>query len=127
MPDTDPSMQETSRLYERSESVLHNPPPNPGRNEATYHPPYGPYCSIGIEPVFAPSRYAALETALGIDPRTEFYNRFQREIEEHDRDFEKKYGGDLDATLIFVSVCSLAERGALSIAWEMICTHHLFV
>ena len=41
-------------------------------------------------------------------PRTEFYKKFQGEIEEHDQDFEKRYGGDLDTTLIFVSVCSLA-------------------
>ena len=33
----------------------------------------------------------------------EFYNKFQREIEEHDRDFEKKYDEDLNTTLIFVS------------------------
>jgi len=36
----------------------------------------------------------------------EFYNKFQREMEEHDRDFEKKYDEDLNTTLIFVSVCS---------------------
>ena len=34
----------------------------------------------------------------------EFYNKFQREMEEHDRDFEKKYDEDLNTTLIFVSI-----------------------
>ena len=32
----------------------------------------------------------------------EFYDKFQREADEHDRDFMKKYGEDLDTTLIFV-------------------------
>jgi len=36
----------------------------------------------------------------------EFYNKFQREMEEHDRDFEKRYDEDLNTTLIFVSVYS---------------------
>ena len=34
--------------------------------------------------------------------RVEFYNKFQREADEYDRDFVKKCGGDLDTTLIFV-------------------------
>ena len=41
------------------------------------------------------------ETASG--PLHEFYNKFQREADEYDRDFLKKYGSDLDTTLIFVS------------------------
>ena len=36
--------------------------------------------------------------------RHEFYDKFQREADEHDRDFLTKYGSDLDTTLIFVSV-----------------------
>jgi len=43
-------------------------------------------------------------TGPGVNPRVEFYNKFQREMEEHDRDFEKKYDEDLNTTLIFVSV-----------------------
>jgi len=39
----------------------------------------------------------------GVNPRAEFYNKFQREMEEHDRDFEKKYE-DPNTALIFVSV-----------------------
>jgi len=39
----------------------------------------------------------------GVDPRVGFCNKFQREMEEHDRDFEEKYDEDLNATLIFVS------------------------
>ena len=44
------------------------------------------------------------DTGPGANPRMEFYNKFQREMEEHDRDFEKKYDEDLNTTLIFVSV-----------------------
>ena len=47
-------------------------------------------------------------TGPGVNPRMEFYNKFQREMEEHDRDFEKKYDEDLNTTLIFVSICSYA-------------------
>ena len=36
--------------------------------------------------------------------RHEFYDKFQREADEYDRDFLTKYGSDLDTTLIFVSV-----------------------
>ena len=36
--------------------------------------------------------------------RHEFYDKFQREADEHDRDFLKKYGSDLETTLIFVSI-----------------------
>ena len=51
----------------------------------------------------------ALKSVLGVtgpgaSPRVEFYNKFQREMEEHDRDFERKYDEDLNTTLIFVSV-----------------------
>ena len=45
-------------------------------------------------------------TGPGANPRMEFYNKFQREMEEHDRDFEKKYDEDLNTTLIFVSIHS---------------------
>ena len=43
-------------------------------------------------------------TETGVNPKVEFYNRFQREMEEHDRDFEKRYDDDLNIILIFVSV-----------------------
>ena len=36
--------------------------------------------------------------------RHEFHDKFQREADERDRDFIKKYGSDLDTTLISVSV-----------------------
>jgi len=54
----------------------------------------------------------ALKSVLGVtgpgaSPRVEFYNKFQREMEEHDRDFERKYEEGLNTTLIFVSVDSL--------------------
>ena len=35
--------------------------------------------------------------------RVEFYDKFQREADEFDRDFMKKYDEDLNTTLIFVS------------------------
>ena len=38
--------------------------------------------------------------------RTEFYDKFQGEADEHDRDFMKKYDEDLNTTLIFVSTLS---------------------
>ena len=45
----------------------------------------------------------------------EFYSEFQREIEEHDRDFEKKYDEDLNTTLIFVSLRSHAGHRVLRV------------
>ena len=36
----------------------------------------------------------------------EFYDKFQREADEYDRDFMRKYDEDLNTTLIFVSVFS---------------------
>jgi hypothetical protein len=35
--------------------------------------------------------------------RVTFYDKFQREADEYDRDFMKKYDEDLNTTLIFVS------------------------
>jgi len=50
----------------------------------------------------------------------EFYNKFQREMEEHDRDFEKKYDEDLNTTLIFVSVrCILGVGTARDLTLTM--------
>ena len=51
--------------------------------------------------------------------RVEFYDKFQHEADDYDRDFMKKYGEDLDTTLIFVSIflhlhrsrCSFVFRG----------------
>ena len=40
----------------------------------------------------------------------ELYDKFQREADERDRDFVKKYGEDLDTTLIFVGFPSLFPR-----------------
>ena len=37
-------------------------------------------------------------------PRVEFYNKFQRAADDHDRDFVNKCGGDLGTTLIFVGL-----------------------
>ena len=50
-------------------------------------------------------------TGPGANPRMEFYNKFQREMEKHDRDFEKEYDEDLDTALIFVSIYSYSGSG----------------
>lgn len=47
----------------------------------------------------------------GFNPRVKFYDKFQREMEEHDRDLERKYDEDLNTTLIFVTVRSRAWAG----------------
>ena len=52
----------------------------------------------------------------------EFYNKFQREMEEHDRGFEGKWNEDLNTTLIFVSGDSCDGGGVLSIACGLILT-----
>jgi len=43
------------------------------------------------------------------DPRTMFYTKFKEEVDEHDDDLQKMHGGDLDTTLIFVSLFPLTE------------------
>lgn len=53
----------------------------------------------------------ALNSVLGgtgtrINPRVDFYSKFQREMEEHDRDFEMKNDEDLNTTLIFAGLFS---------------------
>ena len=50
-------------------------------------------------------------TATDVNPRLEFYNKFQQEMDGHDRDFEKKCGEDLNTTLVFVSICLHAVQG----------------
>lgn len=59
---------------------------------------------------FTPSLEDAVQNALknyfppleSSNARVEFYNKFKREADDYDNDFLKKYGGDLDITLIFV-------------------------
>jgi len=53
-------------------------------------------------------------TGPGINPRMEFYSKFQRKMEEHDRDFERRYDEDLNTTLIFVSAQYPHVRGGTS-------------
>jgi len=52
---------------------------------------------IGVE------RLLASNKPTEVDPRRHFYNAFNREADEYDRDFHKKYHDDLNTTLIFVS------------------------
>ena len=40
------------------------------------------------------------------NPHVEFYEKFERAADDHDRDFIKKYEEDLNTTLIFVSIFS---------------------
>jgi len=42
--------------------------------------------------------------------RAEFYDKFQREADEYDNDFMKKYDEDLNSTLIFVSTFFFLSR-----------------
>ena len=45
------------------------------------------------------------------DHEARFYDNYRKVAEEYDKDFLKKYGGDLDTTLIFVgSTSSFDER-----------------
>ncbi|KAF9785280.1 hypothetical protein BJ322DRAFT_1108733 [Thelephora terrestris] len=50
------------------------------------------------------SYFPSLEASS--DARAEFFNKFKREADEHDNDFLKKHGGDLDITLIFAGLFS---------------------
>ena len=43
--------------------------------------------------------------------RVEFYDKFQREADEYDRDFIKKYDEDLNTTLIFVGFLFFIHPG----------------
>lgn len=56
--------------------------------------------------------------------RAEFYDKFQREAEAHDRDFIKKYDEDLNTTLIFVSVFLFASALVVVIIWSF-CAYRL--
>jgi len=53
-------------------------------------------------------RYHLIPNLLGTacNARVEFYDKFQREADEYDSDFMKKYDEDLNTTLIFVSILS---------------------
>ena len=73
-------------------------------------------------PMSAPYPYERLWVPVGTDPRVNFHDKFQRKMEECDWDFEKKHGGDLDTTLIFVSVCSRTGGGTLRTAWDLVLT-----
>jgi len=46
--------------------------------------------------------------------RTRFYKNYQREAEEYDREFMKKYDDDLNTTLIFVSLALCPDTRVLS-------------
>ena len=48
------------------------------------------------------------------DDETRFYDNYRKVAEEYDKDFLKKYGGDLDTTLIFVGSTSSFDRHVLT-------------
>lgn len=48
-------------------------------------------------------RLAAAHKPPEVDPRRHFYKMFNREADEYDKDFHKKYHDDLNTILIFVS------------------------
>ena len=75
------------------------------KGASNYHP--DPHCLLTA---FC---FSSLEDAMPLfpnllgtssSPRVEFYDRFQREADEHDRDLMKKYDEDSSTTLIFVSL-----------------------
>ena len=49
-----------------------------------------------------------------VDSRRHFYNMFNREADEYDRDFHKKYHDDLNTTLIFVSRVKSSQTSRLT-------------
>ena len=102
----------------------HDPSYSPGSSGYTNTGTKNTKKSSGITASSLPAPIPSdpLGTALGIDPRTEFYTKFQGEIEEYNRDFEKKYNDDLNTALLFVSVCSCDGRGVLRIACDPILT-----
>ena len=74
----------------------------------------------------------ALKSALGgagpsgVNPRITFHNKFQREMEEHDQDLERKYDEDLNTTLIFVNIKLLKGRlgsdTCFGVAHRLVCS-----
>ena len=54
-----------------------------------------------------------------VGARQDFYDKFQREASDHDRDFTEKYDLDLDTTLIFVGIfsCIHLGRGLHTFSW----------
>ena len=58
--------------------------------------------------------------------RVEFYDKFQREADEYDRDFMKKYDEDLNTTLIFVSILFAYVSVAVFIwGYRLVCSPQL--
>jgi hypothetical protein len=49
------------------------------------------------------SRSSIKVTSPREDPQARFYENYHKVAEEFDKEFLKKYGEDLDTTLIFVS------------------------
>ena len=71
-----------------------------------FQPPVTTVFVSSLEEAVFKALSSLLQNRLGTTggARHEFYDKFQREADERDRDFIKKYGSDLDTTLIFVSV-----------------------
>ena len=77
------------------------------------------------------SLFPTLNRATG-GARQEFYDKFQHEANERDRNFTEKYDSDLDTTLIFVSVlsCTHLGHGVNPFSWgigrSILCRHIRF-
>lgn len=63
------------------------------------------HAAFSLEEALLKALPSLLPNLLGTtkNPRVEFYDKFQCEADEYDRDFMKKYDEDLNTTLIFVS------------------------
>lgn len=49
-------------------------------------------------------QYSAVVPHNVSDARTRFWNRYNPEVEEFDKDFLEQYKGDLDTSMLFVSI-----------------------
>lgn len=54
---------------------------------------------------------------LESNPRAEFYNKLKREADEYDGEFLNKHSGDLNITLIFVSLPAFSH---LLLSWRVV-------
>ena len=65
---------------------------------------YSPASFDSLEKALRDALKSVLEKDGSSDPRTSFYNKFKEEVDEYDDDLQEKHDGDLDTTLIFVSL-----------------------
>jgi hypothetical protein len=56
------------------------------------------------------------------DPRVDFYTMYKRESAEYDTDYVRKYGEDLNTTLIFVRCLSSHVADNLTYSFRLVCS-----